>query len=84
MTIEEVKAEILKIQTKIGELEYWLNKHSDHPDRMKVIGDLNHFRVKLKTKELNLYNLRHNLPTHGLELPPESPDHLDKPKTTRI
>lgn len=71
MKIEAIKMDIQRVKMKISLLQVWMCEHPQHPDREKILGDINYWKVKLKTREYNLSQVMAGQPSHGEELPPE-------------
>lgn len=84
MNEKHIQQDIQDLELKIRTLEFWLTEHPNHPDRPKVVGDLNHYRVKLETRKYNLDNVTKGLPSHGEELPPPTTETTNKTTNTKI
>lgn len=84
MNEKEINEDIKRLGLKIATLQFWLTEHPNHPDRPKIVGDLNHYRVKLETRKYNLENVKRGLPSHGEEMPPPTSENINKTTNTKI
>lgn len=60
--LEKDKASFLK---KVTDINAWILKHFDSPDRLKYISDRNYWQCKINTTERKIHHLSNGIPEHG-------------------